>query len=432
MTATVAAPAEATRGEPGAAPVPLRRNVDFRRLWIGQGISELGSAMSGVVFPLLLLSAGYSTSVVGATGTVILVLGILTQIPAGYVADRYDQRRLMLGGDLARAVGAAGLTVAAILHVVPLWLAFGVVILSQVSLAVFRPAESRALRRIVATPQLTSAVSANQARGYALGIAGPAVGGLLFTAGRSLPFAADTLTFVVSALLIVGLRTNLRPDPGAGGELRLLPGIGEGWRILWRDRFLRSSTLFFMLVNAGFSALMYVVILGLGSRGGRIGGVSVGIAITAASAAGLVGSLLTPSIRRIASTRTTLLTGPLLTTLALVGGVLTGSAALLIAAFAVLCFVTPVCGALLTAVRAEVVPEHVYGRVVSSTGLVGQALQPFAPLAAGLMLAHGSLATATAVLAVTFALVTGAGLLVPMPHSNPTGGRDDSSSAVRS
>jgi hypothetical protein len=296
---------------------------------------------------------------------------------------------------------------------------------------VFRPAESRALRRIVATPQLTSAVSANQARGYALGIAGPALGGLLYTVGRTLPFAVDTATFVVSALLIVALRTNLRPDPTIAGELRLLPGIGEGWRVLWRDRFLRVSTLFFMLVNAGFSALMYVVILGLADRGGHRGGLSVGVAVTAASAAGLVGSLLTPAIRRVASTRTTLLTGPLLTTVALVGATLTGSVALLIAAFAVLCFVTPVCGALLTAVRAEVVPEHVHGRVVSSTGLIGQALQPFAPLAAGLMLAHGSLSTATAVLAITFALVTGAGLLVSVPHSEHSGGSDESSSAVR-
>jgi MFS family permease len=409
MTMTVrSAPPTPTR-----EPQPLKRNTDFRRLWWGQGVSELGSSAAGITMPLLMLSVGYSTAVVGGVSTVVLIVGVLAQMPAGFLADRFDQRRVMLACDLVRAGATAALVLCALLGVVPLWTVLAVTVVSQLGLSGFRPAQTRALRRVVPEPQMTTAVSVNQARGYAIGIVGPTVGGLLFTVGPALPFAVNTATFLVSALFVAALRTRLRPDPEPQA-VRFLPAVGEGWRHLWHDRFLRWSTLYFTLVNFAFSALMYIVILGLaGTEGGAL---TVGAAVTTASVAGLLGSLVTPAVQRRAPVRVVLLIGPAVTAALLFLAARHGGVILLVTGFAVLCFVAPMCGALLTAVRMLVVPERVLGRVVGATSFLGQALQPLAPLTAGLLLAHLSRGAAVAVLGATFAATTLVGLLVPAPR----------------
>ncbi len=400
MTVTVEAP-------------PLKRNADFRRLWWGQGVSELGSSAAGITLPLLLLSVGYSTAVVGGVSTVVLVVGVLAQMPAGFLADRFDQRRVMLVCDFIRAGAAAMLVLCALLGIVPLWTALAITVVSQLGLSGFRPAQTRALRRVVPEPQMTTAVSVNQARGYAIGIVGPTVGGLLFTVGPALPFAVNTATFLVSALFVAALRTRLRPDAGAQVPTRFLPAVGEGWRYLWQDRFLRWSTLYFTLVNFAFSALLYIVILGLATTDD--GALTVGAAVTTAAAAGLLGSLATPAVRRRAPVRAVLLAGPALTAALLFLAARHGGVVFLVTGFAVLCFVAPMCGALLTAVRMLVVPERVLGRVTGATSFLGQALQPLAPLTAGLLLAHLSRGAAVAALAATFTAATLIGLLVPKP-----------------
>ncbi|WP_163569738.1 MFS transporter [Fodinicola feengrottensis] len=91
-----------------ATTVPLRRNNrQFRLLWIGQALSDFGSSMTSLAVPLALLAAGYSPSAAGIIGTAMLIVGLAVRVPAGYLADRWDQRRLMLGCDLARLVAVA-------------------------------------------------------------------------------------------------------------------------------------------------------------------------------------------------------------------------------------------------------------------------------------------------------------------------------------
>jgi MFS family permease len=391
----------------------LAGNRDFRLLWLGQGVSELGSSMAEVALPLLLLFLGYSTSVVGAIGTVVLLVGLVTEVPSGYLADRFDQRRIMLVSDLARAGAMAALTLCALAGTLPLWVVLAAVVVSHVGLAAFYPAESRALRRIVPRGQVVRAVSINQARAYGADIIGPAIGGALFTAGYALPIAVDTVTFLVAAAGVLAIRTRLRPEP-AVTQLRFLPAVREGWRYLWRDRFLRWSTAYSALINLAFAALTYVFILGVG---GRVGGaLTVGPAITVAAAAALVGSLIAPRAQRRIPLRAMLLIGPVIAAAILFAASRTGSLVLLVVGVVALCFYGPICQAMLTAVQMVLVPEHLYGRVVSTGGFVAQVLQPLAPLTAGLLLGHVGLKAVLLVLAATFAALAVPAVLIPAPE----------------
>ncbi|MEU5039524.1 MFS transporter [Streptomyces griseorubiginosus] len=98
--------------QPDTAVVPLRRNMDFLRLWAGAGISRFGTTVSVVTCPMLVLWHAGSAAATGAVGFAGALPNLLVQLPAGVLADRWDRRRVLMWCDALRllaflAVGAA-------------------------------------------------------------------------------------------------------------------------------------------------------------------------------------------------------------------------------------------------------------------------------------------------------------------------------------
>ena len=416
-----------------AAAPRLSRNRDFQLLWIGQALSDFGSSMTYIVLPLVLLAAGNSTTVAATVGTVSLAVGLVARLPAGYLSDRCDQRALMLGSDLARLVAVGSLAVYVLLRPVPIALALVTVVVSVAALEVFRPAQSKVIRRIVPTEQLGAALSLNQARAYGADIAAPAAAGLLLALEPSVPLAVDALTFGVSALCVtVAVRAPRRgrgPDGAPGGRdaeaagaqpvaERFLTRFTAGWRYLAGDRFMRWCVLYGAGLNLAFSALTFALILGVGSRSD--GAVAVGTAMSAAAVAGLVGSLLTPYVQRHVSLKVTLVAGPATGAVLLAVAWTSGSTIAFVAGFCALCLLIPVISATFGTIMAVAVPEEIYGRVITASGLVAQIVQPCGPLAAGLLLARLSLPTTAAAFAMAFALLAAVPVALPKPPQTST------------
>ncbi|MEV4599886.1 MFS transporter [Amycolatopsis sp. NPDC049253] len=400
------------------AEIPLRRNRQFRILWIGQALSGFGSAMSFLVVPLLLLAAGYSPSVAGTLGTVTLLIGLAVRMPGGFLADRFDQRRVMVVCDLLQlaAVGAAAVCVFFV--PLPVAVALGLVVLTQAAQEVYGPAHAKLLRRIVPSGQLADAVSVNQARGYGASLIAPSVGGVLLAVDPALPFAVDALTFGASALCLVLLATSrtrrtgeVRPEKPAEP---LLKQVGAGWRHLVRDPFLRTSSVYFAVLNLLFSTFTYALILGIGREPG--GTVIAGAALSSSAVAGLAGSLIAPFAQRKLPLPVVLAAGP-----ALAAGLLAltwaGAGVIPFAgAFSALCLLTPVIGATLATVMAKVVPDEIYGRVNAANSFVAQILQPCGPILSGVLLGTLSLATTASALLVVFAVLAVLAFFLPVPR----------------
>lgn len=396
---------------------PLRRNREFRLLWIGQALSDFGSAMAGLALPLVLLAAGYGPAEAGLIGTVILVVGLAVRVPSGYLADRYDPRALMLWCDLARLAVAAVATVWLLAGRLPLWVALVVVIVSSVALETFRPSQNKVVRRVVPVDQLSHAVSLNQARMYGASIAAPAVAGVLLAVAPWLPFAADAVTFGISALCVVMLSRSVAPvtaPVAAPVREKFWPQVTAGWRYVVRDRFLRTMSIYFAVLNVLFSALSYALILGAATQPG--GAAAVGVAMSSAAAAGLAGSLIVPYVARRLSMRVVLMAGPVLSAALLVLVWSGGGTIPFVAAFSGLCLLTPLIGAVLATIMAKVVPEEIYGRVTAATGFAAQLLQPFGPWVAGLVLAHLTFGATAGLFALCFGALAVLALLVPTPN----------------
>lgn len=86
---------------------PRLRNRDFMRLWSGQVVSALGSAVSSLAFPLLVLALTHSPARAGLVGLAGTLPFLLFQLPAGGLVGRWDRKRTMIVSDALRG-GAIG------------------------------------------------------------------------------------------------------------------------------------------------------------------------------------------------------------------------------------------------------------------------------------------------------------------------------------
>ena len=89
----------------------LLKNTRFLRLWIGQGTSFLGDAVSMVALVVLVVQVTGSASAVGGA-LVARLLPTLASPLAGVLADRLDRRLVLVASDLARAFLVLGLVFA--------------------------------------------------------------------------------------------------------------------------------------------------------------------------------------------------------------------------------------------------------------------------------------------------------------------------------
>ncbi|MEV6010096.1 MFS transporter [Streptomyces sp. NPDC051976] len=384
----------------------LGGNHDFRLLWIGQAASELGSSISALALPMLVLALSGSAALAGLLGTLAYVAAWLGQLPGGYIADMFDRRRVMLVCDAGRAV-LAGLAVVSVLtSTAPVAVLLTVVCASTFLWMAFAAAQTQSVRMIVPPEAIPDAVSINQARGYAVDIGAPVIAGWLFTLHHAMPLVVDAATFVVSFACVWCLRATFAAETRPTMR-RFLPDMGRGWSVLRRQPFLWATALYSMVTNFAMSMLLFTLILG-GS-----GGLLVGTGVSVAAAAGLLGSLLAPAVARRVTLRPLLVVVALTRAGSLALAAVSGNGTVFVAVLAVVLLAGPMVGASLTSAQILMVPGDVLGRVSSASRFLGTAAQPLAPVIAGLLVQHFDLRATQLVLTAAFGVVALYAALAP-------------------
>jgi MFS family permease len=175
----------------------LLRNARFLRLWIGQGTSFVGDAVSMVALVVLVVEITGSASAVGGALVARLLPTIASPL-AGVLADRVDRRVVLVASDLARAVLVLGLVFARDLTAI-----YVLVFLMGLARTVFNPTVRAAFPSVVGGGDLTRA-NALIAGTFSTSImVGPALGGLLVASiGVDAAFLADAVTYLISAILL--------------------------------------------------------------------------------------------------------------------------------------------------------------------------------------------------------------------------------------
>jgi MFS family permease len=188
----------------------LLRNARFLRLWIGQGTSFVGDAVSMVALVVLVVQVTGSASAVGGALVARLLPTIASPL-AGVLADRVDRRIVLVASDLARAVLVLGLVFARDLATI-----YILIFLMGLARTIFNPTVRAAFPSVVGGGDLTRA-NALIAGTFSTSImVGPVLGGLLVASiGVDAAFLADAVTYLISASL---LSTVPLPHPSRESE----------------------------------------------------------------------------------------------------------------------------------------------------------------------------------------------------------------------
>jgi MFS family permease len=274
---------------------PLRRDRDFRFLWIGQVISGIGRQVTVVALPFQLYVLTGSTLAVGLLALVQLVPILVFALGGGAVADAVDRRRLLVVTQLGLAGASAALFGLAMAPGAPVWGYYAVAFVAAGLGAVDQPARTSAVPRLVPRERLPAAIALNQLGFQVMSVAGPAFGGLLLvTVGVAAAFLFDGLTFA-AAIVALMLIAPIPPHPGAARPS--LATVKEGLRFARRKRIVLSTfvidlvAMVFGMPTSLFPALALDV-FGVGPAG-------VGLLTAAPAAGALVGAALTGWVGRI-------------------------------------------------------------------------------------------------------------------------------------
>jgi MFS family permease len=381
---------------------PLRKNVQFQLLWFGGAVSQLGTTITALVQPLLVVALTGSYIWAGVVTGARAAALIIALMPAGVWVDRWDRQKTLVWSQTAQAAAATALAVAVLTGHAYITVFVALAIVDGVCTAFASPARSTAIQAVVPKDQLRTAFAQEEARGHAARIAGPPVGPLLMAVGNAVPFVVDAITFAVSAACAwfarIPARTEQKPRQKMHHDLK------DAGRWLWHQTGLRNLTLIFLVLNLLGGASMLPVIALVQEHGGT--SFAIGVVFAGIGVGGILGSLLSPRI--------TLAPGKLIVAVLAVFGLSNLAMALPFGVYwpfvplMVTAIATPLINVTVAALHTELVPEDMMGRIDAVGTLASRVLTPLAPVLGGFL--AGALGGAVALL-VFGALIVATGVV---------------------
>ena len=362
--------------------LPLRRNRDFVLLQISQLVSSGGSQITAIAYPLLVLSLTGSSAKAGLVAFARLLPTALFSLPAGLAADHWNRRRLMIAAHALRAVAVGTLGVLVAMNDIAFWVIPTVAFVEGAGAAVYATASAGAMRAVVPKQQLPDAVAVVTGREAAISLAAPPVGGALFGLARALPFLVHAASYAVSTVLLVVMRTPFQEEREVDAA-PLRSRLAEGFRFLWAYPFLRTCAFLFGLANfIGPGVLLAIVVIAedQGLTGGQ-----VGLLVSVFGGAILLGSVLSPYVRRRLPVRGVLLL-ELWTWVGCGLFLIWPNVYVLTASIVPTGLAIPSTDSVVHSYQLAMTPDRLIGRVNSVQRTIGLLIAPLGPLVAGLLL----------------------------------------------
>ncbi len=240
----------------------LKRNKNFRLLFIGQTISFFGTMITSVVLPYQIYQLTHSTLMVGLLSLFQLIPLLFTALIGGVFADRYHRQILLFLSESILAIGCILLAINAYLPNPKIWVLFVVATIMSALTGLHRPAFDSIKQQIVAKEDFP-AVSAIVTSAASLSmIAGPAAGGLIIAHfGVVTTYLTDLSTFIVSLITLI-LMSNI-PRPKWLHDQSTLAALMSGLRYaksrqeLMGTYFVDFFAMIFGMPNALFPAIAH-------------------------------------------------------------------------------------------------------------------------------------------------------------------------------
>jgi MFS family permease len=276
---------------------PLRASRDFRLLWTGEMLSQVGSQVTLVALFVQIYDLTRSSAAVGAVGLVQLVPMVVVTLGFGPQIDVRDRRRILLGAQVGLMFASTVLLFGAHMQHPPLALLYSAAALNAAFTSISMPTRAAMTPNLVSRELLPSAAALNQVMWNGAGVVGPALGGIIVHSyGLSWAYGIDVASYVVAIAFVLMLRPQ-RParDPDLAPE-RGLTAVLAGLRHLKGKRVLQST--FSIDVVAMVFGMPRVLFPALAVERFH-NTATVGYMFSAVAAGALVGALTSGWVRRV-------------------------------------------------------------------------------------------------------------------------------------
>jgi MFS family permease len=223
---------------PRMSPFAVFRNRNFSKIWTGQLISTMGSALTSLAASIYVFRLTNSAMSVGLMLMATAAPSLLVGLFAGVLVDRYDRKRIMIAADLIRAV-----LVVLIPFLVPLsviWL-YVIVMLTSAIGQFFDPAQESVLPEMATEEELSAANSLMAISSFGSTAIGFAASGLIAAAADiSWAFYLDAVSFLFSAVCIHLISIKPIQVEGETNVSMVVKNLKVGVRQLFGTPILRS------------------------------------------------------------------------------------------------------------------------------------------------------------------------------------------------
>ncbi|HET8928684.1 MAG TPA: MFS transporter [Microbacterium sp.] len=360
---------------------PLGR--DFGKLWTAAAFSNLADGVGRTAVPLIATTLTRDPMAIAVIGALAFLPWLVFGLPAGMLVDRFDRRMVMAIANGIRCAVALALAVLTVSGALSIWWLFAGVLVFGLGETLFDNATSAAVPTLVTRAQLDRANGRMQAAQVTIDsfIATP-IAGVLFAVSLALPLWVGAVGYIVPVALALLLPLSAaRPlrDPGQAAD----PAPArEALRFLWRHRYLRTMVIFTSFVGSVFAfAQAASILLFLDTFG--IPEIAIGFVTAGIGAGALVGSVIAAGlVSRFGRARVMfgahLVAGVALLLTGIAPGAITG-----VLAYALLACAVSVWNVPWGALRQQLVPGHLFGRVLGLIRTVTWGMFPLATIIGG-------------------------------------------------
>ncbi len=260
---------------------------------VGKPFLTSEGAISELAFPLLVLAVTHSPAQAGFVAALRALPATFFSLFAGVLVDRWDRKRVMLICDAGRALSLASIPIAFALGFLTIWQLYITAFLEGTLMIVFMLAKTTAISQVVTPQQLTTAVAQEEFVEGTTALVGPPVSGILYTLGMMLPFIADAISYIISIVTMLLIRTPFQQER-ISTRRKVWPEIAEGVLWVWHQPFILTMTL---LMGAGafvFSGNVLIVIILAQQQ--HASAFVIGLIFALGGIGSILGSLLAPRL----------------------------------------------------------------------------------------------------------------------------------------
>ena len=240
------------------------RHREFRLYWIGFVVSISGQQMLWMVQPWLIYEISGSKVYLGVNALVSAVPATVLVLLGGVIADKFDQRKLLIGMQAAYIVLLGILATLALAEVLVVWHIFVISFLHSAASSFENPARQSMFPHLVDRDAMPNAVAMNSSVHPATRILAPGLGGLILAGVLAVTDSARIAGGTVILLTISGvgvyafmlMRVHLPPVKRSRGGT-LVSEMAEGARFIWRER------IFAHLIGVAYYNMFFGISLGV-------------------------------------------------------------------------------------------------------------------------------------------------------------------------